>query len=448
MLKTDILIVGGGPAGITCGITARKNYPGKKIILVREKEKEVIPCAIPYIFKRLETVNDNLISDKVLKDNDIQLLIERAVDVSKENKRVKLANGSEIEYEKLVLATGSEPVLIPIKGIEKKGVFLVKKDFEYLKKLKDAVIKAKNIVIIGGGFIGVEFAEEISGIERKNISIIEKAEHCLGTNFDDEFTTIAEKKLKEKGVKIYVRKSVEEIEGSERVKYVKLTSGEKLPCDLLILSVGAKPNFTLAEKAGAQIDSKGGIWVDEYLKTNIPDIFAIGDCAQTKDFFTRRNIPIMLASNACYEARVAGANLYKIKSLRENKGTLAAFSTFISDMAFGAIGLTAKMAQDQGFDFVVGESKAKNHHPGKLFGARDIFVKLIFLQGSEGYFLGGEIIGPESVGEMINILVLAIQQGISAFDLQGSQIATHPLLTASPVSYPLIAAAQDAIKKM
>jgi len=448
MAKTDILIIGGGPAGVTCALTARKNYPDKEIVLVRDREKSVIPCGIPYIFYRLKSAEEDILPDKILEDNDIKLLIQKAVEILIDNKKVRFDNGEEIEYEKLVLATGSEPVFIPIKGVDKKGVFVIKKDLNYLKELREAVLEAKNIVIIGGGFIGVEVAEEISSIKGKNISIVERGSHCLETNFDEEFTKVVEEKLKEKGVKLYTGKVVEEIEGGEKVEYVRLNTKEKLPCDLILLSIGARPNIQLAKTAGIRVVEKGGIWVDEYLRTNIGDIFAVGDCAQTKDFFTRKDVPIMLASTACNEARIAGSNLYKIQNLKENKGTLGAFSTSILGVGLGAAGMTEKIAKKEKFDYVVGKAEIVNRHPGKLPGAESIFIKLIFLAGSEGYLLGGEVMGPESIGETVNIISLLIQQKMSAFDLQTLQISTHPLLTASPISYPLIVAAQDAIKKM
>jgi len=448
MAKTDILIIGGGPAGVTCALTARKNYPDKEIVLVRDREKSIIPCGIPYIFNRLNSAEDDILPDRILEDNDIKLLIQKAVEILIDNKKVRFDNGEEIEYEKLVLATGSEPVFIPIKGVDKKGVFVIKKDLNYLKELREAVLEARNIVIIGGGFIGVEVAEEISRIKGKNISIVERASHCLETNFDEEFTKVVEEKLKEKGVKLYTGKVVEEIEGRKKVEYVRLDTKEKLPCDLVLLSIGARPNIQLAKTAGIKVVERGGIWVDEYLRTNIGDIFAVGDCAQTKDFFTRKDVPIMLASTACHEARIAGSNLYKIQNLKENKGTLGAFSTSILGLGLGAAGMTEKIAKKEKFDYVVGKAKVVNRHPGKLPGAESIFIKLIFLAGSEGYLLGGEVMGPESIGETINIISLLIQQKMSAFDLQSLQISTHPLLTASPISYPLIVAAQDAIKKM
>lgn len=447
-IKTDILIIGGGPAGVVSAITSKKNHPEKTITLIRKEYKAVIPCGIPYIFKRLDSVDKNIMSDQPLLDNDIKLITGEVIGIDSKAKEAILENGDIYVYEKLILALGSSPQLIPVVGAEKAGVWLVKKDYEYLKKFREAVLKSKNVIIIGGGFIGVEFAEELSSIKDLKISIIEKMEHCLITNFDQEFAKSAEEKLRNKGVNIFSNKSIKEIGGNGKVEYVELESGEKLPADLVILSIGAKPNLELAKKTGVEIEKNGGILVDEYLKTNLPDIFAVGDCIQSRDFITNKKIPIMLASAATNEARIAANNLYQIELIREINGTLGVFSTIIGGLALGVAGLTEKKAQDQGIDYIIGEAEAMNRHPAILAGAEKIKIKLIFSKSSENLLLGGEIMGPESVGEILNILALAIQKKVSIFDFNTWQIATHPLLTSAPTVYPLIAAAQAALIKL
>lgn len=446
MVKTEILIIGGGPAGVIAAVNARKNNPTKKITLVRKKEKAVIPCGIPYIFNRLDSVEKNLMPDKPLEINKINLLIDKATKINIPNKKVYFEKNKQLSYDKLILATGSKPTLIPIKGIDKKGIWQIRKDFEYLKKLRQAVLKSKNIVIIGGGFIGVEIAEELSRIKRLNISIIEKSEHCLSTCFDEKFTIAAEKKLKEKGVKIFTNTNIKEIIGESEVKSVKLKN-KKISADLVIVSIGARPNSDLAKEAGIKLGKHDGIKVNNYMETNIEDIFAIGDCAETKCLLTNQYIPVMLASTACHEARITAANLYKKGNLIKNTGTLAVFSTSIHGLAMGVTGLNEKTAKDFGIEIVVGESESPNHHPGALPNTENINVKLIFSKSS-GKLLGGQVTGPESVGEMINILALAIQKKTTIYNFNTLQIATHPLLTAAPTTYPLITAAQSVLDKI
>ena len=446
MDKTDILIIGGGPAGIVAAVTARKNNLTKKIVLVREKENSIIPCGIPYIFNRLDSVEKDLMPDKPLEMNNIDLLIDKAIKIDPTNKKVFFKSGKELTFEKLILATGSKPTLIPIDGINKKGVWYIKKDFEYLKEFRRAVLKSKKIVIIGGGFIGIELAEELSGFKGLDVSIVEKLEHCLITSFDEEFCIAAEEKLKEKGVKIYTNTIVEKIVGKNRVESVKLKDKE-IPADLVILAIGAKPNVELAKEAGIKLGKYGGIEVNEYMETSSKDVFAVGDCAETRCLLTKKYIPVMLASTACHEARIASANLYKRKNLIKNDGTLSVFSTFVNGLAIGIAGLSERRCKDEGLDIIIGKSEAPNHHPGALPNTQNIKVKLIFSRNS-GRLLGGQIIGPESIGEMLNILALAIQKETTIYNFDVLQIATHPLLTAAPTIYPLISAAHSALTKM
>jgi len=268
----------------------------------------------------------------------------------------------------------------------------------------------------------------------------------LSTTFDKEFTVAAEKKLKEKGVKIYTNTTIEEIIGKNEVKSIKLKN-KKISADLVIVSIGTKPNSDLAKEAKIKLGKHESIKVNDYMETNIENIFAIGDCAETRCLLTNKFIPVMLASTACHEARITAANLYKKGNLIKNAGTLAVFSTSINGLTMSATGLNEKTAKDVGLEIVVGESESPNHHPGALPNTENIKVKLIFSKSS-GKLLGGQITGPESVGEMINILALAIQKETTIYNFDTLQIATHPLLTAAPTIYPLITAAQSVLDKI
>ncbi len=447
MQKYDVIVIGGGPAGVVSAVTAKKCDLVNNVLLLRSVKTSLIPCGIPYIFSTLDSVEKDIMGDKSLINNGIDILVDTVVDVVPENKLIKTVSGKEYSYEKLVLATGSSPVKLPIEGIDLPGVYLIKKDIDYLKRLREHVLNAKNIVIIGGGFIGVEFSDDISKLPDKKITIVEMLPHVVNQAFDDEFALRAEEELKKKGIDILTNSKVVRFDGSEKVEKVVLEGGREIPADVVIVSIGAKPNVELAKKAGLDISKSGGVWVDEYMRTSNRDIFAVGDCAEKRDFYTRERVPVMLASTATAEARIAGVNLFKIQVIRENKGTIAIFSTKVGNLSLGAAGLTEKRAVKEEYDIVVGEAEAANRHPGNIPGSMPTRVKLVFSKRS-GILLGGQVSGGAEVGELINIIGLAIQQGIPGCELFTLQVGTHPMLTAAPTIYPLIVAAQNAMAKV
>ena len=235
--------------------------------------------------------------------------------------------------------------------------------------------------------------------------------------------------------------------GNGRVEKVMLSDGREIPADVVIVSIGARPNTELAERAGLNISKAGGIWVDEYLRTSNHDIFAVGDCAEKRDFFTRERVPVMLASTATAEARIAGVNLFKIQIVRQNKGTIAIFSTKVGDLALAAAGLTERRAKEEGFEIVTGVAEGVDRHPGAMPDAKPVKVKLIFSKRS-GVLIGGQISGGNSIGELINLVGLAIEQGIPGCEIFTLQAGTHPKLTSAPTVYPLVIASQNAMAKI
>ncbi|MFW6120912.1 MAG: FAD-dependent oxidoreductase [Petrotogales bacterium] len=443
-MKTDILIIGGGPAGVTCALSAQNIYPKKKITLIRKEKIAIIPCGIPYTLSTLEKPEHNILDDKLLIDKGIEILIDEVVDF--QGNQAVTESGRKIEYEKLVLATGSKPVIPTIKGLNLSGVYTVKKNFDFLHEFKKKVKAINKVVIIGGGFIGLEFADELLKLN-KNVVIVEAEEHCLGSAFDDEFSMAAEAEIKKMGAKIITKKKVVEVKGDASVSSVILNDGTLLDTDLVLISIGYKPNVELAEKLGLNIGESTAIQVDEYLRTSNPNMFAIGDCTEKKEFFSRSPLKLMLASTAMAEGRLAGSNLYSLKVIREFKGTLGTFSTQFGNLSLGESGLTETQAKHLGFDYVVGTAEVPDRHPVKIKDATKLKLKLIFSSPYSHVLLGGQIAGGKSVGEITNILSVMIQKGLTDIEIDTLQIGTHPLLTSSPISYPIINAAADAILK-
>jgi len=449
MKKADVVIVGGSAAGPTAGISCRRRYPDKSVILIRKEEKVLVPCGIPYVFGTVGSPEKNLIPDALLDKNGIELLKGEVVSLERDKKIVSLADGDEIGYDKLVLATGSQPLELPIPGLDKENVFSVKKDVAYLSQMLDTMNQVKNVTIIGGGFIGVEFADECRkhrDCEDCSVTIIEILPRCLKLALDDEFCQEAEDVLVERGVKVLTNKKVESIMGDGKVSGVRLSDGQELSADMVIIGVGARPDTRLAEAAGLEIGLAGGIRVDRHMRTlGDENVFACGDCAEKVSFFSGKLSRLMLASIATGEARVAGANLYGI--CYSNPGAVGVFCTVIGERAFGCAGLGEAVARREGYNVVVGQSAGPDRHPGSMPGAANVKLKLVFCK-EKGLLLGGSASGGTSIGELMNLIGACIQHSVTAYDMAVFQMGTHPALTASPIAYHLVNAAEMAVKAM
>jgi len=442
MKKADVVVLG-GLSGITAGISCRRHYPDKKIILIRKEGTVLVPCGIPYIYGTVGGPENNVIPDGLLENDGIELIRGEAIDVDRENKTVVMKDGEVIGYEKLVFATGSVPFVPPIPGIDKEHVYPVKKEFDYLSEIYRRMKDVKDLVIIGGGFIGMEFADECRKGREVNVTVVEAMPHCLQAAMDNEFCEKAQAKLEEAGVRILVNQTVEAILGDGSVSGVKLSGGNELKADMVILGIGALPNTELAKKAGLELGFRNTIKVDRYMRTYTdPDIFACGDCAEKQSFFDGRPTGVMLASIATAEARIAGANLFS--PTHENCGAVSVFSTVINGMAFGVAGLTERCANQVGAKIVVGTAEAPDTHPGGMPHSCHTKVKLMFAKDT-GVILGGSISGGKPVGEMTNVLSACIMHKMTADDIVKFQMGTHPALTSSPIMYPIVNAACRAV---
>lgn len=446
MEKVDLLIIGGSAGGIVTGQTARRQYKDASIAVIRkEKEGQVlVPCGLPYIFGTVGSPEKNIMPDKLLSGSNIDLIIDEVTSIDKQAKTVATASGKSIGYERLVLATGADPIIIPIPGRDLENVFCAIKDVDYLNGLLRAVAAIKDVIIIGGGFIGLEFGDEF----RKrglNVTIVEMLPHCLELVFDEGFCTLAESQLTERGVSIKTGAKVEAILGEKKVTGVRLAGGEELKADLVFMCIGVRPNTQLAQDAGLEIGETKAVWVDEYGRTSNRDIFAVGDCAEKRSFFSKRPSALKLASIAAQEGRIVGANLLELR--RRNEGVVGAFATIIGDSGVGMAGLTETQAKAAGFDVVTSDVKTPDKHPGSMPGAKEFGVKLVFEKATHE-LLGGQVCGGSTVGEVANVLAALIQSRMTASEVATFQYGTHPFFTPSPLVYPIVNAAELALAKL
>ena len=447
MRDHDVVVIGASAAGLTAALTARRHYPDKSIAVIRKEQVVPIPCGIPYAFGVVGSPDKNLIpADDLLAKNEIESFVGEVTAVDRDSGEVVTALGDRFGYDRLVLATGSEPMVPPIPGIDKGNVFAIRKDVPYLNEIVSALDKAKQLCIVGCGFIGVEIAEECRRRRPDlGISIVEMLRHCLQLVYDEEFSLKAEQVLQEQGIALLLDETVTSFLGDHDVEGIELDSGRQADADVVILGIGAVPNVALAKEAQLEIGPTGGISVNRYMQTSAPRIFACGDCSEKVSFFDGSPSALKLASIATMEARVAGANLFHTS--RVNVGVIGIYSTVLGDCAFAAAGLTQTQAEAKGYDVVVGTSEAVNRHPACMPGAAQLTVKLLFEAGSQ-ILIGGQVTGAKSGGELINAISACIQRRMTADDIATFQTGTHPALTASPVSYQLVNAAEVAIQNM
>ncbi|MBK8881609.1 MAG: FAD-dependent oxidoreductase [Bacteroidales bacterium] len=448
MKTTDVLIIGGSAAGMVAALTRKSSWPKKSFILVKKQKEMMVPCGIPYIFGTLDCTDQNIMPvDAMLVKSGIESLVDEVISINKQDKVVTLASGETIKYVKLVIATGSTPVKPRwLVGGDKDNVFVIPKDKIYLDEMKSKLSSCKKIVVIGAGFIGVEFSDELLK-HGHEVTLVEKLPDILSLAFDIELSKKIAELLTIRGINIITGNGIKEILGKTKVEGVKLENGDFIDSDAVILTVGYKPNSKLARESEIYVDESGFIAVDEYMRTHEKDIFAIGDCAQKRDFVTRSRVSTMLASTACAEARIAGMNLFNLNVVKTFSGTIAIYSTAIGDTGFGTAGVTEARAKEEGIDSITGTFEGMDRHPGNLPDAHRQLVKLIAARQS-GVIIGGEVIGGLSAGELTNVIGLAIQNRMSVNSLLTSQIGTHPCLTASPAGYPLIKAAEIIHGKM
>lgn len=448
MPSTDVLVIGSSAAGLVAAMTARSVNPDKKVTVIRREDQTLVPCGIPYVFGSVNSTDKNVLPSNTMFDGaGVELVIDEVLSIDRQKKTCLLRSGQDIGYDKLVIGTGSTPTTpAGLEGSQLDQVFTVPKDKTYLDAMQAKLGHCKRVVTIGAGFIGVELSDELVKAG-KDVVLVEMLPHILGLAFDTDVAERAQTLLAERGVDIRTGRGVTRILGEEHVTGVELDDGTVIDADAVVLSVGYRPNVELAKHAGLPISKLGFIEVDEYMRTEDPDIFAVGDCAEKRDFVTRKPCTTMLASTACAEARTAGINLFKLGVVKTFSGTISIFATALGDTGFGVAGLTETRARDEGFDIITGVFEGMDKHPGSLDGTHKQMVKLV-VGAESGVVLGGEVVGGLSTGELTNAIGMIIQNRMDINAILTAQIGTHPLLTASPAGYPLVKAAEMAARKV
>lgn len=444
MEKYDVLIIGGSAAGLAAANATHARNPQKSIQIVRNVNYTVIPCGIPYIYGVLNSVEKDRLPDQGFLNKGMKLRNGHVSDVDRDNRVVSFEDGESVQYDKLVLALGSSPKSLPIEGIDLANVFSVKKDPAYLQQIYEELDNdVKDIVVIGGGFIGVEVAEQIKLRGDYNINLIEALPHCLMLTCEEFEGIRVEEEMRKIGVNVITNTTVKSINGTDKADAVLLSDGQLLKADMVILGIGAIPNTALAERIGIEVDPDMGIKVDEFMCTSDPNIFACGDCCTKFSAIDGTSSDARLASVAALEGMIAGSNLSSKN--RKNMGMVGSFCTQVGDISVASTGYTENKCREKGFAYYTGSIIAPDRHPGSLPGCTPNMEMKIIFEKESNRAIGAHIAGGVQAGDMVNIIAVAIQNRLTAEQIITSQFATHPLLTGSPLVYHVLWATENAI---
>ncbi|MGB3682712.1 MAG: FAD-dependent oxidoreductase [Rubrobacteraceae bacterium] len=438
-----LVIIGGVAAGTKAASRARRVDGAAEITIYQEEpDVSISECGLPYALSGKLESRENLISrtPEDFADKDIHALTRHRVEkIDHANRKLSVKNlktGEEFEddYDRLIIATGAQAVMPPITGADLDGVF----GLRFLTDL-DRILgymqkhEPKKAVVVGGGYIGLEVAENLaeSGIE---VSLVETADQ-VAIAYGREVADRVCAHLTEKGVNLYAGNEVEEFTGESRVRGVRF-GDEEVETDLVVVGVGIKPSVALAGESGVEIGLTGAIRVDENMKTNLPDVWAAGDCVQTTNLASGKPTWVPLGDTANQMGRVAGTNAATGEDTLSFPGVLGTGIFKVFDLGVGKTGLSEKEAEDAGFE-VVGAGIESNDRAGYYPGADKAFLKLI-AEKTTGRLLGAECAG-SGADKLVDVCATAIWGRLSVQELINIDLAYSPPF--SPTLSPVIQAA-------
>jgi NADPH-dependent 2,4-dienoyl-CoA reductase/sulfur reductase-like enzyme/rhodanese-related sulfurtransferase len=445
-----LLVIGGVAAGPKTAAKARRCDPDMEIVVYQEEDDiSYAGCGLPYYISGVIKEREDLISRtpgkfaqegiKILKNRRIE-----GIDIPKrEVSGRKIGSGETFtdRFDRLVLATGAYPIRPKIEGIELGNVFYLRSIFDadaIFEKIRTESIR--NVVIAGGGYIGLEMAESLLHLG-KNVTVVELAPQIL-TLFDEDFAGILRQYLERKGVKVFTSEGIQAMRGKEgKVTYVQ-TVAREIEADVVLMSLGIRPQVELAIQARLRIGETGAIWVNEKMETSAEGVYAAGDCAETTHLVTGKRVWIPLGSTANKQGRVVGTNVCGGNSTFPGVMGTAVFQTFEFNVA--KTGLSMREAEKEGFhpvqSIVRGFDRA-HYYPGR----KESTLKVI-ADEKTGRVLGGQAIGEGPSDKFIDILAMALHGKMTCQELASVDLAYAPPF--SPVLSPIIVAANVLMNKL
>ncbi len=439
-----IVIVGGGAAGASAAARARRLDPEAEIVML-DKGLYIshAPCGIPYYIGGVVKEAQDLAiytPEEFAKERKIVVKINAEVyDIDLKSQVVYAKEGNDItkyQWDTLIIATGAKPITLPVEGHDLNGILTLRLPHE-APKLREEVEKASTVAVVGGGYIGLEVTEALRNLGKK-ILLFEMMPHVLPTTFDEDMAKLIHDELTRNGVELHLNEKVVGFKGiNGHVSKVVTEKGE-YNVDKVIMGVGVRPDVDLAVKAGVKLGETGAVWVNEYMETSVPNVYAAGDVAETWSLITGKRMYIALAPPANKMGQVAGANAVKGRFLKF-PGVLGTAVTKVFSLYVARTGLTERQAREEGFKPVSASIKARttaHYYPGGV----QVSIKMT-MDESSGRVLGVQIIGPDKiVAGYIDIAAALIGKGAVIDDFFFADLSYSP--PTAPIWHPLITAAR------
>ncbi|MBW1806676.1 MAG: FAD-dependent oxidoreductase [Deltaproteobacteria bacterium] len=453
----DVLIIGGGPAGIQASRLIKKSQPDWKVAVIRPEEHSMVYCAIPYAIEGLFPLERTFKGDDLVTGSGAELIRGTVRSVNAAGHRVEMEDGEALTYKKLLIASGATPIRPPLPGINAKNVYTVKtessarKIIEHLSTSaeRDALTsfsrqpeKKQKAVVVGSGAIGIEQATAYlaHGLE---VHLIEMQGHVLPNLVDDDMAEPVFKELERLGVNLYLNTRLESLEGGDTIERVRLSGDEVIfldPArDFVVLSVGMAPDI---EFLGAREFERApdGLVVDEHMRTNVPDVWAAGDCASYRSGVDGGPLGGKLATNAVPMAKVAAKDMLGVEA--SYSGFFNGAATVVGNLRVGGTGFTETFARSRNME-VFSTTAATTARFPMMPDAGQVEVKLVFEVGSER-LVGAQVVGTQAIAERIDLLTFAIQKRATASDLAELSYSAQPWQTFFPARNAIVEASMAA----
>lgn len=439
-----VLIIGGGPAGITFSRNLRKLRPDLSITMLRPEEHSMIYCAIPYAVEGLFEPHKTFKKDEMVTDVGVNLVRRHAREVDLRARRVVDEAGDTYTADVIYIATGGNPILPPLPGSDAANVYTVKTQEDMEALITRVRSGAGRAVVVGAGAIGIEQAQAYRsrGLE---VYLVDLAPHVLPAMLDEDMVDGLHAAIREKGINLILSARVERIEKTgDRARQVVLSDGQAIDIDpdldFICFAVGVKASTALFQGQGLEED-RDGIIVDNRMRTSLPGVYAAGDCCRYVSAIDGKPVAGKLATNAVPMAKIAARAVAGLDD--EYGGFLNGAATCFHEMRIASTGFTAAAAEQRGLAPVTGRAETTTLFP-MMPGAGKVTVKLV-ADRRDLRIIGGQIISTLPATDKIDIITLAIQQRLTLKDLSGLSYSAQPWQSYMPASSAIVAACEDAL---